>query len=288
MEHKFKNNLQGAIVLNTDYALTDEQIHFYRENGFIQLNEVITGEHLERFRTTVTHAVNSEADHDNNSNPKGSYEKIFIQKVNLWRRHPALKEFVLSKRFGNIAARLSGYQMRLWHDQALFKEPEIGAKTPWHQDTHYWPHREKAHQLSIWIALKDVTITNGCMSFIPGTQKYDSIPAVNLGNPQDLFEIAPQVKGIKPITCQLKAGSCTFHNGLTFHYAGPNRSDEMREAMVMIYMPDGTTYSGEDHVVIEKGEFQIGERLAEPKFPIVSDVPLKEIKILESSLQNTL
>lgn len=274
-------------MLSKDYALTDEQIKFYRTNGFVQLNDVITGADLERFRTSVEQAVGDELRPDERdagrdlakgASPRNSYEQIFIQKVNLWQRHPALREFVLSRRFGNIAARLSGYQMRLWHDQALFKEPRTGAKTPWHQDTHYWPHQEKGHQLSIWIALQDVTVSNGCMSFMPGTHRYGDIPAVDLGNPQDIYSLAPQTRGVKPVTCQLKAGSCTFHNGMTFHFAGPNRTDAMREAMVMIYMPDGTTYADRRHVVIEEGEFQPGEPLAGPKFPIVSDVTFGERK----------
>jgi phytanoyl-CoA hydroxylase len=273
-------------MLNQDYAPTEQEVRFYRENGFVQLNDVITGTDLERLRAAVETAVADEIipDHHARNREKGSYESIFIQKVNLWQRHPAVKEFVLSKHFGNIAARLSGYRMRLWHDQALFKEPQTGSKTPWHQDTHYWPHQQKRHQTSIWIALKDATISNGCMSFIPGTQKLDNLTPVNLGDPQDLFDIAPQVKGIKPVTCQLKAGSCTFHNGLTFHYAGPNRTDSMREAMAILYMPDGTTYSGAGHCVIDNGEFEVGQRLSGPKFPLVSDINAGEIEPHEQAV----
>ena len=44
--------------------------------------------------------------------------------------------------------------MRIWHDQALFKEPMKGNnKTPWHQDAVYWPHTDRWHQTTIWIAL---------------------------------------------------------------------------------------------------------------------------------------
>ena len=81
------------------------------------------------------------------------------------------------------------------------------------------------------IALRDATIHNGCMSFLPGTHKMLDIEPVNLVDPQDLHAIAPQTKGLKPVTCELEAGSSTVHNGMTFHYAGPNRSDGMREAI---------------------------------------------------------
>ncbi len=263
---------------DTAYPLTADQITSYRENGFVQLNDVITGADLERLRAAVEAAVKDETLPDRQKGRLGAYEQLFIQKVNLWRRHPVIREYVLCRRFGNIAASLSGLPMRLWHDQALFKEPEIATRTPWHQDAHYWPHVQKGNQVSIWIALEDATIRNGCMSFLPGTHVHGNIPAVDLGNPQDIFQLAPQLKGIKPVTCELKAGSCTFHNGLTFHYAGPNKSDRMREAFAILYMPDGTAYSGAGHCVIEKDAFQPGDPLDSETFPLVSEAEKCEVR----------
>lgn len=257
--------------MTEDYPLTTEQIETYRRDGFIQLNDVITGADLDAMRTAVATAVEEEAANEDPGLEKTSYNQIFIQKVNLWTRHDAVKPFVLHRRFGNIAARLMGKTARLWHDQALFKEPKTGAKTPWHQDTHYWPHEPKGHQLSIWIALSDATLRNGCMSFVPGTHKFEEIEPVNLADPQDLYAIAPQTRGIKPITCELKAGSCTVHNGLTFHYAGPNRSDGMRQAFVMIYTPDGTVYNGAKHVVTNSLDLEAGRKFDHELFPVVSD-----------------
>jgi ectoine hydroxylase-related dioxygenase (phytanoyl-CoA dioxygenase family) len=165
---------------------------------------------------------------------------------------------VLCERFADLAARLSGQPVRVWHDQALFKEPREGAKTPWHQDAHYWPHHDRRHQITIWIALKDATLANGCMSFIPGSQRVENLEPIRLADPQNIFDMAPQFKGVKPHVCELKAGSCTFHNGLTFHYAGPNKSDGMREAFAVIYMPDGDPLG-----------LKVGDKLEGEVFPLV-------------------
>lgn len=271
--HKTTNYSANAI-LDEDYTLTDQQIENYRRDGFIQLDNVITGDALEQFRQAVEEAVKLE-DVPPDPKPAGhsTYGNLFIQRVNLWQRHTRVRPFVLSRRFGNIAARLMGLPARIWHDQALFKEPHHGVRTPWHQDTHYWPHRTQSHQTSIWIALRDATIQNGCMSFIPGTHTLDSLEPIDLINPEDIFDLAPQFKGIKPRTCELKAGSCTFHNGLTFHYAGPNRSNQMREAMVVIYMPDGTRYKkSKDHRVTDSMDLEDNQPLAGDMFPMVSNV----------------
>lgn len=256
--------------MESSYPLTQDQIAAYRRDGYIQLNDVITGPALAAMQAAVAAGVAGDAAARDPSRPKTSYEQIFIQCVNLWQRHEAVRPFVLSQRFAHIAAQLCGSPVRIWHDQALFKEPHTGAKTPWHQDTPYWPHDPKKEQLTIWIALKDVTVQNGCMSFLPGTHKLLDIEPVNLGAPQDLYAVAPQTKGIKPVTCELKAGSCTFHNGMTFHYAGPNRSDAMREAFAIIYMPDGTRYTGEPHLVTDPLKLEKGSAFADDLFPLVA------------------
>ncbi len=254
-------------MMDQEYPLTEEQILDYRRNGFIELDDVITGRDLAELRDAVARAVDKE---NEGESADTSYGKLFIQKVNLWRRHPDVARFALSQRFSSMAARLSGQAVRMWHDQALFKEPHTGVKTPWHQDAHYWPHQQKDHQITIWIALQDATLENGCMSFLPGTQTLSDIEPVNLGDPQELVKIAPEVHGIKAQARPLKAGSCTFHHGLVFHFAGPNKSDGMREAFAIIYMPDGTTFSGAGHIVTDPLGLSVGDTLDGETFPLLA------------------
>ncbi|HEV7301682.1 MAG TPA: phytanoyl-CoA dioxygenase family protein [Tepidisphaeraceae bacterium] len=261
----------------TSYVLAPEQIEAYRRDGFINLPDVFVGAELAELRDVVAGAVDAESaapefTPDGKLRPKGAYEQIFKQKVNLWQRHPAVARFVTSRRLGNLAAQLEGVPMRLWHDQALFKEPSTNNnKTPWHQDAPYWPHLDMWRQTTIWIALKDATVVNGCMAFVGGTHKIGPVPAINLGDPQDIFDYAPHIKPVKPKVVELKAGSATFHNGLTFHYAGPNKSDGVREAFAIIYMPHDTTFNGKGHMVTDGLGLREGQPLDMDLFPRVSD-----------------
>ena len=107
------------------------------------------------------------------------------------------------------------------------------------------------------------------MSFVEGTHSLGPMPAVDLGDPQDLFDNAPHLRPVHPVPRPLKAGGATFHNGLTFHYAGPNKSDDTREAFAIIYMPDGTLYDGADHMVTDGQGFKPGDALASDLFPLV-------------------
>src|SRR5436305_1563893 len=60
--------------------------------------------------------------------------------------------------------------IRLYHDQGLFKPPRIGDEVPWHQDNGYWK-LEPPGAASCWIALDDATLENGCMWVVPGSHK---------------------------------------------------------------------------------------------------------------------
>ena len=156
----------------------------------------------------------------------------------------------------------------MWHDQALFKEPRRARRRRGTRTRDYWPHKREADQISIWIALKDATIPNGCMSFVPGSHKVGGWSTSAWPTRRTCSTSPRRVPRRKPVTCELPAGSCTFHNGLTFHYAGPNKSDGMREAFAIIYMPDGTHYDGEEHIVTDPLGLKVGDELDGRDVPV--------------------
>jgi len=112
------------------------------------------------------------------------------------------------------------------------------------------------------MALDDVTVKNGCMSFIPGSQKLGPRDPIDLGNATEetLLEMFPldERKRFSPVAVEMKAGSCTFHDGLTFHYAGPNVTESPRRAMVTIFMPGGTTYKKLEHLIGDRAGLSEG------------------------------
>jgi len=149
--------------------------------------------------------------------------------------------------------------------------PEDSRETPWHQDLPYWPMHE-AGPLSCWMALDDVDEHNGCMHFVPGSQKYGRLDPINLGNPQSIFAQTPDLtdETALKVAVPLRAGSCTFHNGNTFHYATPNRSARPRRAMIIIYMPDGETFREKPHIVTDGLGLKEGEPITGELFPILA------------------
>ncbi|MNN17004.1 Phytanoyl-CoA dioxygenase (PhyH) [compost metagenome] len=191
------------------------------------------------------------------------FGKVFDQLLNLWQTSDQVKELMVDKRIGEMAAKLAGVDgIRIWHDQALFKRP-FANPTAWHLDTPFWSFSDRK-ALSIWIALDDSTLENGCMYFVPQSYKHTGFENLGIGkNMGTIFEHYPQMAKVNPVATPLKAGSCTFHNGLTIHGAGPNMTNGFRRAMTCAYMPDGNVYNGQANILPDdyRGTLQVGDLL---------------------------
>ena len=252
--------------MNTN--LTQEQISSYRENGFVVLHDFLTPEELETWREAVDGAVRQRGErrqiHHKENPYKGTYyDYIFVQRVNLWMDSPEVRRLILDPRLGKLAAELAGVDgMRIWHDQALIKQPWANP-TGWHLDNPKWSYSSR-HTLSIWVALDDATLQNGCLYFLPGSHKtadYDDVPIGE--NISDIFRVYPQWQNTMSAPAEMKAGSCSFHNGLIAHGAGANMTPGWRRAMTCGFMPDGCTFNGKQNILTDEqfASYEIGDLL---------------------------
>lgn len=243
------------------YQVTREQIHSYQDNGFIVIEDFLSPEELENWRATVMDAVHQRGgkkmpgkdikvgeDDGINEDPE-YFGKVFDQLINLWQTHEGVKKLMLDPRIGQMAADLAGVDgIRIWHDQALFKRPWANP-TAWHLDTPFWSFSDRK-ALSIWVALDDATLENGCLFFLPGSFKSTNMENSAIGKNMDgIFEVYPQLIQAASVAAPMKAGSCSFHNGLTVHGANANMTRGFRRAMTCAYMPNGNVYNGKPNVL---------------------------------------
>jgi phytanoyl-CoA hydroxylase len=240
--------------MNTD--LTPQHIASYRENGFVVLHDFLTPAELETWRHAVDEAVALRQDRKlaDGSMRAGNeyYDNVFIQRINLWQDHAGMRELMLDSHLGKLAAELASVDgIRIWHDQALIKQP-WGNPTAWHLDNPYWSFSSR-DAITIWVALDDSTLENGCMYFMPGSHKTATFDNVGIGqNMGDLFKVYAAWAHHKTVPTPMKAGSCSFHNGLVAHGAGANMTPGFRRAMTCAYMPDGSTFNGKKNILTDE------------------------------------
>ncbi len=223
-------------MLSTEYPLDTNSIQSFQAQGHVFLKNVLSRPELAPYRTAINVWAENFKKNQKPLKERDTYGKAFLQMMNLWEDNEVIRAFSLAKRFGGIAAKLLGVKnVRLYHDQALFKEPS-GGLTPWHQDQYYWPIDTK-NTVTMWMPLVDIEPGMGMLTFASGTHQV-TIPALHISDESE-STIREFVKENNfPIVAQdtMKAGDATFHYGWTLHSAPGNETNKMREVMTLIFM----------------------------------------------------
>ncbi len=227
--------------LSAEYAVTSSHQAEYRTKGHVLLEGVCPTQAVARYRESITAAVERLNPESRPMEYRDTYGKAFLQTMNLWVDDEAIKDFVFARRFAKIAADLMGVDaVRLYHDQALYKEPG-GGHTPWHQDQYYWP-LSTPHAITMWMPLVDITVDMGIMSFASGSQDEGYLAALSISDEsEEHFRAFVDEHGYRVSEPKaMRAGDATFHNGWVLHNAPGNSTGVMREVMTIIYFVDGT------------------------------------------------
>jgi ectoine hydroxylase-related dioxygenase (phytanoyl-CoA dioxygenase family) len=227
--------------IDSRYALTAAQIASFRENGFVRLRDVFSPETLDHYGREITRLTIELNDQEKPLEERSTYDKAFLQVMNLWEQSPLVGKFVMGQRLGRIAAELlevSG--VRLYHDQSLYKEPG-GGITPAHADQYYWP-LSSDRTITAWIPLQPVPPEMGPLGFYARSQSAPFGRDLGISDESEEKITANMRRhGFEYVSGGFDAGEVSFHLGWTFHKAGANRSTRPRSVMTIIYMDAAMT-----------------------------------------------
>ena len=224
-------------LLEQKYDLTEDQRVRFREDGFLKVSNVFDAATLRYLEPEITRLTFTHNQLDGTPmKERDTYSKAFIQVGNLWEKSEDARRLTFSKRLAGMATELlASNGVRLWHDQALYKEPS-GGFTPWHADQQYWP---MASNLSVtaWIPLHAVPLEQGPLSFGRGSHRKRigrDLPISDCS--ETLIQKEIQDQGVVEVTEPYELGDVSFHLGWTLHRAGPNSTALPRKVHTVIYM----------------------------------------------------
>lgn len=225
-----------TIDIARQYDLSPQQIAEFRRDGFIKLKQVFSGEELAHYGAEITRLTIALNTQTLPMEQRSTYDRAFLQVMNLWERSERVREFVFGRRLAGIAAALLEVAgVRLYHDQSLYKEPR-GGITPAHADQYYWPVSTD-RTITAWVPLQAVPQEMGPLAFYAGSQGVEFGRDLIISDESERAITANmQAHGFRVVDEPFELGEVSFHLGWTFHRAGPNESANPRSVMTVIYM----------------------------------------------------
>ncbi len=222
--------------LDTPYVLQPAQVAQFRRDGYIKLKSVLSPQTLAEYGRDITRLTVELNTQQRPLEERSTYDRAFLQVMNLWEQSPRVGRFVMGRRLGRLAAELLEVQgVRLYHDQSLYKEPG-GGITPAHADQYYWPLASD-RTITAWIPLQPVPTEMGPLGFYARSQSVSFGRDLGISDESEAQISANMAQhGFEFDSGAFDLGEVSFHLGWTFHKAGPNTSNRPRSVMTIIYM----------------------------------------------------
>ncbi len=246
-----------------------DQAARFRRDGFLHVPGVLEPEELARFGPAVDEAVAVRKRGDTRTlDEKTPYEQSFLQCQYIWEDFPGVRPLTFHPRIGQLAAALIGAaRIRLWHDQALYKEAG-GRETEPHTDQPYWPIAE-TDTITAWVPLSDVDEVSGWMGYVPGSH-HAKAEFIDIFQTTGAGESLVAKFTASPVFVRCGPGDVIFHHGSTVHMAKANRSAATRRVYTAIYFRDGCTRGGERaHPSVDRDAIAVGAVIDGGGTPIV-------------------
>lgn len=254
---------------------TADQIHAYRRDGFLVVEEFLPGDEVERVREHFMRVFEHEWEtglqpDEVNYVPGVTPPDKTRQLCNVWKSDRVLAATTLARRNAEFAAKLAGLPgLILAQDNAIWKPPS-GKALLCHQDAAYVDYLDPPNMTTCWMALDDTSADAGTIHYVRGSNHW---PHFRLGGefhaPEDWLghvkEVMPERVELELVPIEVPAGGAAIHDGWTFHGSPPNeRSDAERRSIISHMISSETRWNpAHPHPIYSKyrrpGELEIDE-----------------------------
>jgi ectoine hydroxylase-related dioxygenase (phytanoyl-CoA dioxygenase family) len=223
--------------------LTDEQLTFYQENGYVLAPGMFSPEEAAALRCE-THALaerlarirDIDATWGSARDAGGGRGVTALQHCHdVQFQSAAFARLIVDERLTGAASSIVGPNVQLHHTKMFIKPPEKGSPFPMHQDVPYFPH-ERHSMIAAIIHFDDAPLEKGCVRVVPGSHKRGPLPHIKEGS----WHLSPDEYPVEKATpVPAKAGDVLLFSYLTIHGSGINTSREARTTL-LVQMRDPT------------------------------------------------
>lgn len=158
---------------------------------------------------------------------------------NLWRleiHDPAILPMVEKPEILSLVSQLVHGEPLLVGVETFNKPARVGSGVPYHQDNAYFC-QTPPDMLTIWVAMDPVTMENGPVYYVRGSQKHGMLPTKPSGVKGNSIGLAePSTVPLEEQFCGLlEPGDALIHQCETIHHSAPNVSDFPRLGLLLVY-----------------------------------------------------
>src|SRR5579884_3726470 len=260
------------------YRLSDEQVHFFHENGYVSGIRILNDEQVERLCSELQELFDpkhpgNDLFHEFHSNESPDPSRVLFHALGAWRIKPGFHDLLWHPAFTVPASQLLGGAVRFWHDQLFCKPAHHGGVVAWHQDYSYWTRTEPMAHLTCWIGLDDSTRDNGCLRYIPGSHRWPDLPITGLAGDMNAINAVlneeQKQQFRNPVAVELKKGEASFHHPRLVHGSFANHSSRSRRATVINVMRDGVCSATDEPLLNGVPAILRGQKVEGQFFPLL-------------------
>lgn len=251
------------VEVDPQYRMSEREIRSFHERGFVGPFDAFSREAMQEFRHELLAVKDTNSRTYQFATPRDRHFEM-----------PRLMEFLRSPPIVERAAQLLGPDLLCWRSQIFYKT--AGAdKIQWHQastfmvedylDPAIFPrHRDELFQLTVWVAVDDATLENGCLEFVRGS--HDRIRTINFGGAkaegfyQANFDLEFDHDPTRVSKLEVKAGQFILFTERCIHGSSANRSQRDRLAFNFRVIPtDVAVYPNKDRYrsVYNGGKYEL-------------------------------
>lgn len=263
------------------YKLTDEQVAFFNENGYLANIRLLDDEQVALLNTELEEIKDPAHPkhhlfYEFHSNESANPDAVLFHSLGHWRITPGFHDVLWNPAFVVAASQLLGNKaVRFWHDQLFWKPAYHGGVVAWHQDYSYWTRTKPMQHLTCWVALDDVSKENGCVYYIPKSHRWGLLDKPELAGDMEGINafLTPQQKEEfkNKVPVEMKKGCATFHHPLMVHGSYENKSARPRRAFVLNVFADDTKSDTDGELLQGVPVIHKGQKMEGQFFPLLFD-----------------
>lgn len=260
------------------YRLSDAQVAFYHEQGYLTGVRILTDEQIAKLRTELAEFFcpehpGRELWYEYHTNESNVPDTVLFHALGAWRIRPGFHDILWHPAFTVAASQLLDGAVRFWHDQLFCKPAQHGGVVAWHQDYSYWTRTKPMAHLTCWIGLDDSTRDNGCVHYVPGSHRWTLLPITGLAGDmnaiREVLDTEQWEQFTHPVAIELRAGECSFHHPLMVHGSFENRTERPRRATVINVIRDGVKSDSDQPLLAGVPVVPPGQTMGGQFFPLL-------------------